>query len=64
MKIKKSKDLIDKKLNNLVNNIGNKKPEDSTDKNLYLIRKNLKDLVNKSNQINETDQVNLINYMN
>ena len=64
MKIKKSKDLIDKKLNNLVNNTGNKKPEDSADKNLYLIRKNLKDLVNKSNQINETDQINLMNYMN
>ena len=57
IKNKKSKDLIDKKLNDLVNNIGNKKPEESADKDLYLFRKNLRDLVIKSNQINETDQI-------
>ena len=57
IKNKKSKDLIDKKLNDLVNNFGNKKPKDSADKNLYLFRKNLRDLVNKSNQISETDQI-------
>ena len=58
---KKSKDLINKKINDIVNNI---KPfkidysigkDDSEDKNIFLIRKNARNLADKLNQEDEID---------